>query len=218
MSVASIFSSILRKNLAKSGLNGMFRVLSRKIGLFEMDMFPDSYSLGVYISVFFGPFVQEDTAVFLAAGLAANGVRQTIPLFFTILLGLFLSDIWKYWIGWAALKNTKAQAYAQREQVITMAEKVQSNLMKTLLIGRFVPLARVPTYVACGYLKITYWKFCLGIAFTAILYVLAVFTLVHFLGQVLGERLKWVLPITSLAILAIVALIFCIKRFRAASK
>ena len=183
-----------------------------------MDMFPDSYPLLVYISVFFGPFVQEDAAVFAAAGLAANGVRQTIPLFLTILAGLILSDIWKYWIGWAALKNPKARAYAEREQVVTMSDKVRSNLIKTLLVGRFVPLARIPTYVACGYLRIPYWKFCLGIAFTAILYVAAVFTLVHFLGQIMGEQLKWVLPILALVVLAIIGLLFWLKRRRAASK
>lgn len=183
-----------------------------------MDMLPDSYALGVYISIFFGPFVQEDAAVFLAAGLAANGIRQTIPLFLTILAGLFLSDIWKYWIGWAALKNPKAKAYAEREQVVAMSEKVRSNLMKTLLMGRFVPFARIPTYVACGYLRISYWKFCLGIAFTATLYVTTIFTVVHFLGEVLGEQLKWVLPVTALVVLAIVALGFSIKRLRAASK
>ena len=183
-----------------------------------MDMFPDSYSLAVYISVFFSPFVQEDTAVFLAAGLAANSVRQTIPLFLTILTGLFLSDIWKYWIGWAALKNPKAKAYAQREQVVGMSEKVQNNLMKTLLIGRFVPLARIPTYVACGYFKISHLKFCLCVAFTGWLYVSIVFTVVHFLGELVGEKLKWILPLLALGVLACVTLLYVIKRSRAASK
>lgn len=79
-------------------------------------MFPDSYSLGAYISIFFGPCVQEDTAVFLPRAL----------------------------------------------QLIAYAKP--------------------------------------------------------FLGEALGEQLKWVLPVTVLAVLAIVALGFSIKRLRAASK
>lgn len=181
-----------------------------------MDIMPDSYPLLVYISVFFGPFVQEDAAVFAAAGLAANGVRQTLPLFLTILAGLFLSDIWKYWIGWGALKHPRAKAYAEREKVANMADKVQNNLLKALFAGRFIPLARIPTYVACGYFKIPYWKFCLGIALTAFTYVAAVFTLVHLLGEIMGEQLKWVLPILALIVLAIVGALYVIKRKRTA--
>lgn len=179
-----------------------------------MDIFPDSYPLLVYISVFFGPFVQEDAAVFAAAGLAANRASQNLPLFLTIVAGLFLSDIWKYWIGWAALKHPRAKAYAEREKVVGMGGKVQGNLLKTLLVGRFVPLARIPTYAACGYFKVSYLKFCLGILFTALLYVTAVFALVHMLGEVMGEQLKWVLPILALIVLAAVGVMYVIKRRR----
>jgi membrane protein DedA with SNARE-associated domain len=177
-----------------------------------MDMFPDSYPLAVYISVFFGPFVQEDAAVLYAAGLAVNGVNQWLPLYFTILAGLFFSDIWKYWIGWAALKHPRARGYAEREHVADMGGKVQDNLLKTLLIGRFVPLARVPTYLACGYFKISYLKFCLGIALTAALYVSTVFTVVHFLGEIVGERLKWILPLFALLVLAVMGGAYLLRR------
>lgn len=177
-----------------------------------MDMFPDSYSLFVYITVFFSPFVQEDAAVLYAAGLAANGINQWLPLYLTILAGLFASDIWKYWIGWAALKHPRAKAYAEREHVADLGEKVQNNLMKTLLVGRFVPLARVPTYVACGYFEISYVKFCLGIAVSAVLYTTIIFTVVHYLGEVVGEKLKWILPLFALAVLLVMGALYFMRR------
>lgn len=180
-------------------------------------MSPDSYSLLIYGSVFIGPFVQEDTAVLYAAGLASARPAQWLLLFATIYCGLVLSDIWKYWIGWAALKHPRARAYAEKEHVTDMGGKVQGNLMKALMFGRFVPLARVPTYIACGYFKISYAKFCLFVAFTGFLYVSIVFTAVHLLGEVLGEKVLWVLPVIALSILAAILSVNLLKR-RAAAK
>lgn len=172
----------------------------------------DSYDWPVYFSVLLGPFIQEDGATFLAAGLAAKNTAETLPLFLTILLGLFLSDIWKYWIGWGALKHPRAREYAEREKVMAMAGRVQHNLLKALLYGRFIPLIRIPTYVACGYFKVPYWKFCIGIAFTALLYTIAVFSLVRALGEVMGEQVKWVLPMIAAVFLLAAVIRFMIKR------
>jgi len=180
-------------------------------------MTPDSYSLLVYASVFISPIFQEDAAVLYAAGLASARPSQWVLVFATIYCGLILSDIWKYWIGWAALKHPRARAYAEKEHVTDMGGKVQGNLMKALLFGRFVPLARIPTYVACGYFKISYAKFCLFVAFTGFLYISIVFTVVHLLGEVLGEKVLWILPIIALSIVATVLSVNLLKR-RAVAK
>jgi len=89
-----------------------------------MDFLTDS-PLAMYISVFIGPFVQEDAAVLYAASLSANNPSYFPNMFFVILAGLFLSDIWKYWIGWAALSNPKARAFAEKKHVADFQDKVQ---------------------------------------------------------------------------------------------
>ena len=85
------------------------------------------------------------------------------------------------------------------------------------MYGRFIPLIRIPTYVACGYFKVPYWKFCLGIAVTALLYSAVVFAIVRLLGDLMGEQIKWLLPIIAVIILAAALLRYFIKQ-RAASK
>lgn len=177
-----------------------------------MDMLPDHYSFAVYLGVFLGPFVQEDAAVFAAAGLAVNGIKQTVPLYFVLLAGLILSDIWKYWIGWAALKNERARAWTERKHVAQLKDGVKGNLLITLFSARFIPLARIPTYAACGYFGVNYAKFCAIIALTAAVYAFVVFTACHLLGQVMGEQLKWILPILGLVAAAIV--LFLVMRNR----
>lgn len=153
----------------------------------------------IYLGVFFGPFVQEDAAVLAAASLSANNPQYFPTMFFVILAGLILSDVWKYWIGWAALKNPRARAFAEKKHVADLQDKVQRYTLITLFGARFLPLARIPAYVACGFFRVPYWKFCLMIAFTATIYTIVIFTICHLLGEVMGERFEWLLPVIGVS-------------------
>jgi len=164
-----------------------------------MDLMPDSVLL-IYMGVFLGPFVQEDAAVMTAASLSANNPDYFPTMFFVILAGLFFSDIWKYWIGRAALSNARARAFAEKKHVTDLQDKVQRHTLAALLTARFVPLARIPAYVACGFFKIPYWKFCAYIALTATLYTIIIFTVCHLIGEIMGEQLRWLLPIAGVSL------------------
>lgn len=176
-----------------------------------LDYLPDSSPFWIYLGVFLGPFVQEDAAVLAAATLSATKMFKTVPLLLAIYTGLILSDIWKYWIGWAALRNDKAKGFAEKKHIADAKDKVQRHTLMTLLTARFIPLARIPIYVACGFFKVSYPKFCLYVAFTGLLYIAAVFALCHGLGVLLGEKVMWVLPSVAALILVTVALIRTIK-------
>jgi len=165
-----------------------------------MDFLTDS-PLFIYIGVFLGPFVQEDAAVLSAASLSAANPNYFPTMFFVILAGLFFSDIWKYWIGWAALKNPRARAFAERKHVAELQDKVQKYTVMTLFGARFLPLARVPAYVACGFFKVPYWKFCFIIFITAFCYTVVIFTICHLVGEVMGERYLWVLPVVAIILI-----------------
>lgn len=164
-----------------------------------MDFLTDS-PLWIYIGVFFTPFIQEDAAVLGAASLSANNPDYFPTMFFVILAGLILSDIWKYWIGWAALKNPRARAFTEKKHVADLQDKVQRYTLVTLFGARFLPLARIPAYVACGFFRVPYWKFCLIIALTATVYTTIIFAVCHLLGEVMGERFEWLLPIIGISV------------------
>jgi membrane protein DedA with SNARE-associated domain len=166
----------------------------------------------LYLGIFFGPFVQEDAAVIAAATLSAADASHFPVIFFVILTGLFVSDIWKYWIGYAAHTSARARKYAEREHVAEFSDKIRRNLFATLLTARFVPLARVPVYVACGYFKVSYPKFCLIIFFTALPYCLLVFALCHGLGKVFSNRIELILLSIGIAVATIAVSAFFIRR------
>ncbi|WP_416879064.1 DedA family protein [Litorimonas sp.] len=157
----------------------------------------------LYLGIAAGPFVQEDAAVLAAATLSASKPQHFPEIFFVILIGLILSDVWKYWIGWAALKNPHARAFAEKKHVANLQDKVQRHLFFTLLGARFLPLARVPAYVACGYFSVSYLRYCLYIAFTATLYSIVVFTLCHYLGKAVGDKLEVIMPLAALTLITV---------------
>lgn len=177
----------------------------------------DSTSWLTYVGVFFGPFIQEDAAVITAAGLSINEMARWPVLFVVITTGLFFSDIWKYWIGWAALRNDRAKAFAEKEKVLQLKDKVTSNLVAALFSARFIPLARVPAYIACGLFGVNYLKFCSLIFVTAITYTTIVFCLFHVLGEVVGESLKWIVPVIGLTLVIIYIGYILLKSKRSSS-
>lgn len=151
----------------------------------------------LYAGIFVGPFVQEDAAVIAAATLSASDPQHFPLVFFVILFGLFLSDIWKYWIGYSAHASSRARRWAEKDRVMAMQGRVERNAMMTLLAARFLPLARVPAYVACGYFKMNYLKFCAIIFVTALLYCIVIFSLIHLLGEVFGEKMNTILGLIA---------------------
>lgn len=162
----------------------------------------------IYLAILVGPFVQEDAAVIGAATYSAANPEQFPLAFFVILIGLIASDIWKYWIGYAGHRSARLRAMAENDRVASFRDKVSRNLVLTLMGVRFLPLARVPAYIACGYFKVSYAKFCAIIAMTAFLYVCVIFAFCHLLGEVFGDKLEWILGSLASAMIAIAVFTF----------
>ncbi|MEP6343224.1 MAG: VTT domain-containing protein [Maricaulaceae bacterium] len=155
----------------------------------------------IYLGIFFGPFVQEDTAVFTAASYSATVPNDWIKVFLIIWIGLCLSDLWKYWVGWAALRHPKARKFAEKEKVIAFHGKIKDHAFISLIGVRFMPLARVPAYVACGFFKVSYLLFSFAIILSAFLYCAVIFAICHLLGELFDDKLKIILPITAIAVI-----------------
>ena len=161
----------------------------------------------LYLGIFIGPFIQEDAAVITAATLSASDAQHFPIVFFVILAGLFFSDIWKYWIGYTAHASERARKWAETDKVMTMGDRVERHALMTLITARFLPLARIPAYIACGYFKMNYLKFCVIILFTALLYCTVIFGAIHLLGEAFGDKAEIILGgIAGTFILALVGI------------
>jgi|GEM_PF-1629617 len=153
-----------------------------------------------------GPFFQEDVAILTSAGYATRGEDSRYLVLFVLWLGVIASDLWKYFIGVVALKHPKARDAKKLDRIQAMEAGVKTNLGVTLMTVRFMPLARIPTYAACGYFKVKYWRFVMWIVFASGTYILLAYTAYRVFGAMVGEQLRWILPVAASVVLASVAL------------
>lgn len=158
---------------------------------------------GIYICALLAPFVQEDAAVLGAAAASSTGAGDPVGLFAAVLVGLSLSDVWKYGLGRAALTQRWARSLAGRAHTQTMRGRVINRLGMTLMIVRFLPGTRIPFYLASGLLKAPFGKFALFIGLSAAVYVGLAFALFIALGAVMGEQLRAWLPALAIALVVI---------------
>ncbi len=156
----------------------------------------------LYLCIFALPFVQEDVAVIAAATASLAGAGASGVIFLVILLGLTGSDIWKYWLGWFARHYSWAHKFAEKPGVSVAGKLVRHELYQTLLTARFVPGTRIPTYIACGFFESPYLRFVVYVVSTAMLYVVLMFALFHFAGEVIGERATIYMPFLAVACVA----------------
>ncbi|MEP1230285.1 MAG: VTT domain-containing protein [Litorimonas sp.] len=168
----------------------------------------------LYIPIFIGPFMQEDTAVIAAATLSAANHQHFPNVFLIVLVGLILSDAWKYWIGAAAHTNPKMRALADKKNVAAMGERIKSNAILTLITVRFVPFARIPSYIACGYFKVPYWKFLVSVVLSGALYVSIIFAITHYLSEIFGDKIEIILLALGVMLLILMTIIWLVKNAR----
>ncbi len=176
-----------------------------------MDFMQEGSMWLLYLGLFIAPFVQEDSAVIGAASLSVSQSDHWISIFAAVLAGLIASDSWKYWLGWAAKHHDWAKKFGEKKQVIRMKEAVVGHSIKTLFTVRFVPMARIPAYLATGFFGVPYHIYWLTISFSGLVYVSVIFTSFHVLGEIFGQNLKTYMPLVALGITITIIGIFAAK-------
>ncbi len=185
---------------------------------FSLHEFFLAYPWGLYACFILAPFVQEDAAVIGAASASATGLGDTGYLLLSILAGLTLSDLWKYWAGRAALTQSWAKKYADKPGVRNAKDRVVNRLASSLMVVRFVPGTRIPFYVASGFFKAPFDRFSLFVALSALAYIALVFGLFHVLGEVAGEQAKGWFPIIAIGLFVLILIAQRLNRTKSATE
>lgn len=158
-----------------------------------------------YLCALLGPFIQEDAAVLGAASASVSGIGTPMGMFIAITIGLTVSDLWKYWLGRAAITQSWAKKHAESPRILKAKDNIVHNLGKSIMIARFIPGTRIPLYIAAGFFQASFLKFSFFIFLSALIYIAIAFGLFSLLGEVAGEEAKKYLPIV--AIIGFIALI-----------
>ncbi len=169
----------------------------------------------LYLALFIAPFLQEDAAVVGSASAALMHEGDAASIFFVSLLGLVLSDAWKYWAGYYAQSWPPAARWANNPKVGALKEGVLKRLGLALLGARFIPGTRIPLYLACGVFRAPFRHFLPLIALTGALYLGLTFALFAVLGDILGPQFQRLLPLVVIGVIAIIIAVTLVsKRLR----
>jgi membrane protein DedA with SNARE-associated domain len=161
----------------------------------------------LYLTAFLGPFVQEDAAIIGAVTAFLHPTMQSSANGFLILLALFLglviSDLWKYWIGFGARHGKWARNIGQKKAVLALGTKIRAHPGKTLMFARFVPGTRIPAYVAAGFFGVPFGVFAFWIVMSGAAYVGGALALLSSVGAVAGETGQMYVAIGLIVVLLI---------------
>jgi membrane protein DedA with SNARE-associated domain len=155
--------------------------------------------MGYFFSIFFGTFVLEDVAVALALGLVANGQLGLWAAFLACFFGIAIGDLALYVLGYGLWKFGLENRFRsiRKFRAALVSDERSDILTYTVMISRFVPGTRLPTYLVAGLLRYPWLRFLVLTLVTVFAWVSLVFAFGKTLNSVLMGH--WIL--TAVAIL-----------------
>ncbi len=137
------------------------------------------------IVIFFLTFLHEDAAI-LAAGFAK--VEHGLPLLFAyvpVYLGIIIGDVLIYGMGRMAQTNKWLRSKIIGPKVERLKLWLTSHLVRVLVVCRLTPGLLFPTFVACGWFKIPFWRFATVSIIAGAVYSSIVLTIVILFGNLI---------------------------------
>ncbi len=135
------------------------------------------------LTIILGTFVLEDAATVLAAMRAAEGGISIPVALLALYAGIVLGDLGLYGlgalsarIGWIARRVPPARSRA-------LADWVRGRVFRVVVISRFIPGMRLPTYTACGFLGVDLRQFAIAAVLATLIWTSMLFALAMRVGD-----------------------------------
>lgn len=113
-------------------------------------------------TIIVGTFILEDAATVLTAIEVQSGVVRVGVALPSLYSGIVLGDLGLYGLGRLAAAVPRINRMVSAERHSRGREWLSGKVFRVVMISRFIPGARLPTYTACGFLKANLWRFVLA--------------------------------------------------------
>jgi membrane-associated protein len=133
-----------------------------------------------------GFFLPGDSLLVTAGLFAAKGDLNIWTLNISLILAAIVGDALGYWIGFRtgkALYSRPNSFFFRRDHLIKTHEFYEKHGGKTIIIARFMPIARTFAPVVAGAAEMTYRQFAIFNVIGAILWVTSMTLTGYFLGM-----------------------------------
>jgi len=145
--------------------------------LFEQKQSPFKSGIGLFVlmlSIAAATLVSEDLTCIGAGLLVARGAIAFIPATLACFLGIYFGDLLLFWagrvLGRAAIRHVPLKWFISADDLQRSTEWVNRRGAKIILLSRFLPGSRLPTYFAAGVLHTHFWNFSLFFLLASLLW------------------------------------------------
>lgn len=143
-------------------------------------------------TILVGTFVLEDAATVCAAMQAQSGALSLPLALGALYLGIVLGDLGLYGLGASARRVPPIQRLLPPKHTATVRAWLAGKVIRVVLIARFLPGARLPTYTTCGYLRADLLRFSAATLVGTGLWTIGLFWLTWRLGDLMAAHLaEW---------------------------
>ena len=127
------------------------------------------------VLIILGTFVLEDGATILSAMQVATGHLEWWIALLSLYAGVICGDLGLYGLGRLAAIFPWAGRWKPGERFERARDWLHPRLFQVVLISRFLPGMRLPTYTASGFMRANFWIFMLAaivatLAWTSLLF------------------------------------------------
>ncbi len=129
--------------------------------------------------------ILEDAATTAGAFLASQAVLPVELAFGAVLSGIIIGDAVIYGLGFFARSHPRVKQFLEKRKLLpdTSTDVMDRHMAVAVITARFLPGFRFPTYVTCGFLKMSFPLFMVIIIFAIGIWTTILFWVVYQIGE-----------------------------------
>jgi len=152
-------------------------------------------------------FLFEDLTAIIVGVLVADGLATAPLILFSLYIGVILSDLMLYGLGWLARTHPKLARYVDHEFIAPFRLWLETRFILTVFSARFVIGSRVPIYTASGFFRMPFFTFVRTVVAAGILWITFIFSLSYWFGHATSHwfgPVRWGIAIVFILILFLI--------------
>ncbi|CAI9119675.1 DedA family protein [Brytella acorum] len=147
------------------------------------------------LTIIIGTFILEDATTILAAMACEDGKLERPIALISLYIGVAFGDVLLYGLGALGAKWTPFQRWITLPKHDRGHEWFSRHVVKTVIVSRFIPGARLPLYTACGFFRAPLGRFALSAVGATLVWTSILFTVSEHVGNWMEAHLqgwRWV--------------------------
>lgn len=134
------------------------------------------------LAVILGTLILEDLTTILVGILASQGAVAIWIALLALYAGIVIGDSGLYWLGALGRTHPWIGRFVHHERLRSMRERLEGNLRRAVVTTRFIPGLRLPTYLACGFFRMSFREFFESAVFATLIWTTGLFGFSYVFG------------------------------------